>query len=54
MRIQELDYYAEQYAKHGIGGTRKNPDQEEAVNVSDTRIVTWYRTREQNFKDETA
>ena len=48
-----LDYYADQYAKNGMHGTRKaqNIRIEEASEINQV-IVNWYRTREQNYQDE--
>ena len=46
-----LEYYADQFAKHGMHGPSKSvPILTESSSLSN--IVNWYRTREQNFKDE--
>ena len=59
MSEEVLDYYAEEYARNGMHGTRKSPlplspfHLPKSNNVKiEGYVVNWYRNREQNFKDE--
>ncbi|KAH0566134.1 hypothetical protein GP486_000464 [Trichoglossum hirsutum] len=53
LSAEELDYYVEEYARHGLHGTRRATSIVTCdKHLTNKCVVNWYRTSEQNFKDE--
>jgi pimeloyl-ACP methyl ester carboxylesterase len=49
---ETLDYYADEYARHGMHGPRELVRTSTKKHRTETTTVNWYRNREQNFQDE--